>query len=65
MLTYLPIALAQVKAGNNSQELLNKIRQMTYSLLREKSITERAYDSIIKALPNGNDIYEFDKQQDR
>ena len=32
MLTKLPIALAQVKTGNTSENLLNEIRQMIYSL---------------------------------
>ena len=32
MLRRLPIALAQVKAGNNSESLLNEIRQIVYSL---------------------------------
>ena len=32
MLKRLPIALAQVKAGNNSESLLNEIRQVVYSL---------------------------------
>ena len=32
MLTRLPIALAQVKTGNTSENLLNEIRQMIYSL---------------------------------
>ena len=32
MLQRLPIALAQVKAGNNSESLLNEIRQIVYSL---------------------------------
>ena len=32
MFQRLPIALAQVKAGNNSESLLNEIRQITYSL---------------------------------
>ena len=32
MLKRLPIALAQVKAGNNSESLLNEIRQIVYSL---------------------------------
>ena len=31
MLKILPIALAQIKAGNNSQRLLNEIRQIVYS----------------------------------
>ena len=32
MLKRLPIALAQVKAGNNSESLLNEIGQIVYSL---------------------------------
>ena len=32
MLQRLPIALAQIKAGNNSESLLNEIRQVVYSL---------------------------------
>ena len=36
MLQGLPIALAQVKAGNNSESLLNKIRQIVYSLYQSK-----------------------------
>ena len=41
MLQRLPIALAQVKAGNNSQVLLNKIRQIVYSLYQSKDITKK------------------------
>ena len=36
MLKRLPIALAQIKAGNNSQSLLSEIRQIVYSLYRSK-----------------------------
>ena len=36
MLRRLPIALAQVKAGNTFENLLNEIRQTIYSLYREK-----------------------------
>ena len=39
MLQRLPIALAQVKAGNNSENLLNEIRQIIYSLYQAKEIT--------------------------
>ena len=39
MLKRLPIALAQAKAGNNSESLLNEIRQIVYSLYRSKEIT--------------------------
>ena len=36
MLSRLPISLAQLKAGNNSEKLKNKIRQLLYSLYRSK-----------------------------
>ena len=41
MLQRLPIALAQVKAGNNSESLLNKIRQIVYSLYHSKQTTKK------------------------
>ena len=41
ILQRLPIALAQVKAGNTSPNLLNEIRQITYFLYREKEVTKR------------------------
>ena len=41
MLKRLPIALAQIKAGNNSENLLNEIRQIVYSLYRSKEITKK------------------------
>ena len=50
MLQRLPIALAQVKAGNNSQVLLNKIRQIVYSLYKSKDITKKVYNYIIKQM---------------
>ena len=42
MLQRLPIALAQVKAGNNSESLLNEIRQIVYSLYQSKQITKKS-----------------------
>ena len=42
MLQRLPIALAQVKAGNNSESLLNEIRQIVYSLYQSKGITKKS-----------------------
>ena len=39
MLPRLPIALAQVKAGNTFENLLNEIRQIIYSLYRAKEVT--------------------------
>ena len=49
MLQRLPIALAQVKAGNNSESLLSEIRQILYSLYQSKQITKKVYDNIIKS----------------
>ena len=43
ILQRLPIALAQVKAGNNSESLLNEIRQIVYSLYQSKQITKKVY----------------------
>ena len=40
MLQRVPIALAQVKAGNTTENILNEILQITYSLHREKEITK-------------------------
>ena len=39
MLQRLPIALAQAKVGNNSENLLNEIRQIVYSLYQSKEFT--------------------------
>ena len=50
MLERLPIALAQVKAGNNSEKLLNEIRQILYSLYQSKQITKKIYNNIIKSI---------------
>ena len=46
----LPIALAQIKAGNISETLLNEIRQIVYSLYRSKEITKKVYKNIIKSI---------------
>ena len=46
----LPIALAQVKAGNNSEILLNEIRQIVYSLYQSKEITKKVCNNIIKLM---------------
>ena len=50
MLKKLPIFLAQIKAGNNSESLLNEIRQIAYSLYRSKEITKKVYSNIIKSI---------------
>ena len=42
MLQRFPIALTQIKAGNNSKNVLNEIRQIVYSLYRSKEITKKS-----------------------
>ena len=65
VLQRLPIALAQVKAGNSSESLLNEIRQIVYSLYQSKEITKKVYNDIIKSIQwnykNGYNIYELRK----
>ena len=50
MLQSLPIGLAQVKAEDNSQQLLNKMRQTPYSLHQSKNITKKVYGNLIKSM---------------
>ena len=50
MLQRLPIVLAQVKAGNNLESLLNEIRQIVFSLCQPKQITQKVYNNIIKSM---------------
>ena len=50
MLQRLTIALAQVKAGNKSENLLNEIKQIVYSLYQSKKITKKVYNNIIKSI---------------
>ena len=50
MLQRLPIALAQVKTGNNSENVLNEIRKIVYSLYQSKEITKKVYNNLIKSL---------------
>ena len=50
MLQRFPISLAQVKADNNSENLLNEIRQMVYFLYQSKEITKNVHNYIIKPI---------------
>ena len=60
MLERLPIALAQLKAGNTSENLLNEIRQIIHSLYRAKDFTKKVYKNIMNSVKqNGYYIYEF------
>ena len=50
MLQRSPIALAQIKAGNNSQSLLNEISQIVYYFYQSKEITKKVYNNMIKSI---------------
>ena len=52
MLQRLSIALAQVKAGNTSENLPNEIRQIINSLYRIKEITKKLYNNIMNSIKN-------------
>ena len=50
MLSRLPITLAQLKVGNNSEKLKNEIRQLSYSLYRSKKLTKQLHKSLINII---------------
>ena len=50
MLQRLPIALAQVKASNTSENLLNEIIQIIYYLYRAKEITQNVYNNMMNSV---------------
>ena len=50
MLRVLPIYLAELKAGDNSEKLKNENRQLLYSLYRSKKLTNQIYKSFIKII---------------
>ena len=54
MLSILPSTLAQLKAGNNSEKLKNKIWQMLYFLYRSKRLTKTIYNNLIKTIQTWN-----------
>ena len=47
MLSRLPISLAQLKAGNNSEKRKNEIRQLLYSLYKSKELTRNVHKSLV------------------
>ena len=47
MLSRLPITLAHLKAGNNSEKLKNEVRQLLYSLYCLKNMTKQVYNNLI------------------
>ena len=50
MVSRLTITLAELKARNNSQKLINEIRQLLHSLYRSKKITKTIFNSLINAI---------------
>ena len=64
MFQRLPIALAHVKAVNNSESFFNEIRQTVYSLYQSKQIAKKVYNNnqIYPIINNGYYIYELRKQ---
>ena len=50
MIQRIPIALAQVKAGNTSDNLQNKIRQIIYALYWAKKINENVYNNVMNSI---------------
>ena len=59
MLQRLAISLAQVKADNNSDSLLNEIRQIVYSLYQSKEITKKVYNNIIKSIQWSKTVFNY------
>ena len=50
MLSRLPISLAQLRAGNNSEKLKNEIRQLLHSLYRSKKLSKTIYNNLINGI---------------
>ena len=50
MLNCLPILLAQIQAGNDSNKLKNEARQILYSLYRSRVLTKTVYNNLVKAI---------------
>ena len=50
MLSRLPITLAQLKAGNSSENLINELRQLLYSLHRSNKLTKKIYNHLISTI---------------
>ena len=50
MLQRLLLALSQLKAGNTSENLLNEIRQIIYSLYKAREITKKVYNNVMNSI---------------
>ena len=58
MLSRLPISLAQLKAGNNSEKVKNEIRKILYSLCQSKKLTKKFIKVWLTLFKHGNNLYE-------
>ena len=58
MLNRLPISLALLMAGSNSEKLKNEIRQLLYSLYRSKNLKNNSIKVWLTLLKDGNNFYE-------
>ena len=50
MLSRLPVTLAQLNAGNNSEKLKDEITQLLYALYQSKNLTKQIYKSLIDTI---------------
>ena len=50
ILSRMPISLAQLKAGDNSEKLKNKIRELLYSLYRSKKLSKTIYKHLVNPI---------------
>ena len=50
MFQRLPVALAKIEAGNTTENLLNEIRQIIYSLSLAKEITKKVHNNIMNSI---------------
>ena len=50
MLQRLPVVIAHVNAGNTSENLLNEVTQIIYSLYRASEITKKANNNIMNSI---------------
>ena len=58
MLSRLPISLAQLKAGNSSEKLKNKIKQILYFYTDQKNLQSNSIKIWLTLFKNGNNLYE-------
>ena len=58
MLSRLPITLAQLKAGNNSEKLKNEIRQLLYSLHISKNVQNNPIIVWLTLFKHTSNLYE-------